>query len=602
MEDSVDPLTALARAIDQAGRASTDARALADQRELQLSALRGEVASLELQRTELERDLALSRKSEELSRRLQKNAEETLTVERNVLTKRTKALEKAENELRRERQAMAADLNRTAAMMKTIADRQISRSAKGSTYSGIIRRRRARRIIESDESEDDVVFKKPKIEPQPLFEEHAQPSDPLGLLSNANPASNSQSAEKINAKLGVKGMNIGDVTFKISAHVCLNSNEINFQRIMGPRTKECKSTAERAIRCQKPQRLFDVVRFHRIDTGCGPCMLAVSTADNDPILLPPPPSLSFSNMASSGSDALILWDPVNLSGVQIEQYTRPNGRWAVVLSSLLNIPSGCTLDRVNTSLGRVMEGPANRAAYRFGLERVQPLLLLRNSVPKKLEKLCWEPYTAHAHRIRDTKFPGVDLLDSISALWDHPLGGPHDPEWEFWQAFNAISLYDADLELHQSTCSTRKPREHPGVQSQQTNPNVFALEKRVEELKVNLLEKQAELGADHPDTVDIMENLEETYSAWGSIDGEEQLAQARDFAESVMAQRARALGPEHPDTRRAIRSLESAYYWLDNRAKSSVILARSDLEAALRRQANIRLQPVQVSQSRTEAS
>jgi hypothetical protein len=112
-------------------------------------------------------------------------------------------------------------------------------------------------------------------------------------------------------------------------------------------------------------------------------------------------------MASNPSDALIIWNP-HSSGALIttEENSRPSrGRWALILDAFQNPSPGRTLDEVYSTLGKVLEKQANRAAYTLGLgphavrqkikvyfgdgeERVRQLELLRNSVPPKLEKHC----------------------------------------------------------------------------------------------------------------------------------------------------------------------------------------------------------------------
>jgi hypothetical protein len=106
------------------------------------------------------------------------------------------------------------------------------------------------------------------------------------------------------------------------------------------------------------------------------------------------------------SDALIPY-PTDITITTREdlQVSHPHGKLALLLASLLNPSPGRTLDRVYTSLGRVLETHANRAAHGLGLgphvvtqnikshfgkgeERVQHLKLLRNSIPGKLEKDC----------------------------------------------------------------------------------------------------------------------------------------------------------------------------------------------------------------------
>jgi hypothetical protein len=114
-------------------------------------------------------------------------------------------------------------------------------------------------------------------------------------------------------------------------------------------------------------------------------------------------------MASSTSDALIPWDPdANKAVAKKDENSRPNGgRWALVLTAILSPSPGRTLDQVYTSLGKVLQKQANRAAHTCGMgphvvgqkiksyfgdgqDRVQKLELLRTSGPAlpELEKRC----------------------------------------------------------------------------------------------------------------------------------------------------------------------------------------------------------------------
>jgi hypothetical protein len=105
------------------------------------------------------------------------------------------------------------------------------------------------------------------------------------------------------------------------------------------------------------------------------------------------------------SDALVPWNPPAKGTVTKTEDTRPDGgRWALMLNGLSPSP-GRTLDRVYTSLGKVLETQANRAAYSFGLgshivaqkiksyfgngeERVLKLESLYTSIPPKFQKWC----------------------------------------------------------------------------------------------------------------------------------------------------------------------------------------------------------------------
>jgi hypothetical protein len=108
------------------------------------------------------------------------------------------------------------------------------------------------------------------------------------------------------------------------------------------------------------------------------------------------------------SDALVRYDPnSNQAVANIDENRSVGGRWALILSGFLSPSPGRTLDRVYTSLGKVLETQANRAAYSFGLgphvmaqkikshfgngeERVLQLEYLHTSIPipQKLDKSC----------------------------------------------------------------------------------------------------------------------------------------------------------------------------------------------------------------------
>jgi hypothetical protein len=105
------------------------------------------------------------------------------------------------------------------------------------------------------------------------------------------------------------------------------------------------------------------------------------------------------------SDALVPWNPPAKGTVTKTEDTPGGGRWALMLNGFLSPSPGRTLDRVYTSLGKVLEAQANRAAYTFGLgphvvgqkikcyfgngeERVLQLESLCTSIPPKVEKWC----------------------------------------------------------------------------------------------------------------------------------------------------------------------------------------------------------------------
>jgi hypothetical protein len=106
------------------------------------------------------------------------------------------------------------------------------------------------------------------------------------------------------------------------------------------------------------------------------------------------------------SEALVPWIPHSNQAIAKTEENRPEGgRWALMLNGLLSPSPGRTLDRVYTSLGKVLETKANRTAYSFGLgphvvaqkikshfgsgeDRVLQLEFLHTSIPLKLEKWC----------------------------------------------------------------------------------------------------------------------------------------------------------------------------------------------------------------------
>jgi hypothetical protein len=106
--------------------------------------------------------------------------------------------------------------------------------------------------------------------------------------------------------------------------------------------------------------------------------------------------------------ALIPWNQpeANQAVPAIDGNPRPEGRkWALVVHAFLNPCPGRTLDHVYTSLGKVLEKQANRAAYTFGLgphvvatkimtyfgsgeNRVRRLEVLRISGQPNLKRRC----------------------------------------------------------------------------------------------------------------------------------------------------------------------------------------------------------------------
>ena len=83
---------------------------------------------------------------------------------------------------------------------------------------------------------------------------------------------------------------------------------------------------------------------------------------------------------------------------------------------------------------------------------------------------------------------------------------------------------------------------------------VFSREDSIELYEQVLAERERVLGADHPDTLTVRNNLAGAYKSAG------RLAEAVELFERVLADRVRVLGPDHPDTLAARNNLAGAYY------------------------------------------
>ncbi|KAF7359644.1 Heterotrimeric G-protein alpha subunit, GPA3-like protein [Mycena venus] len=185
------------------------------------------------------------------------------------------------------------------------------------------------------------------------------------------------------------------------------------------------------------------------------------------------------------SNALIQWDPHVDRTVQTQEGSGSRKRWALLRSALASPSPGRTLDQIYTSLGKVLETQANRAAHNLGLgphvvaekiksvlgdgdERVEKLVLLRTSIAPKLENLCKRlmKYTLptqsaktqsqafknivdiitlfpglRTHLLRTECMDGATSMVNICAVWDRCVGSPTE-EWTFWQTLAATSLSD----------------------------------------------------------------------------------------------------------------------------------------------------------------
>ncbi|KAJ6501792.1 hypothetical protein DFH09DRAFT_1202581 [Mycena vulgaris] len=164
-------------------------------------------------------------------------------------------------------------------------------------------------------------------------------------------------------------------------------------------------------------------------------------------------------------------------------------RRALILRAFLNPAPGRTLNEVYSSLGRVLETKANRAAHRLGFgpdgvaqtilasfgtreTRQRRLAAMRSECRPSLVRRCCRlikyalPIQGPATQYQAfrcivnlaTLLPGLRPLFlrskyiqnvppspiQLSGLWRRP-GGPPDEDWTFWQSFAAHCLSDDDI-------------------------------------------------------------------------------------------------------------------------------------------------------------
>ena len=97
---------------------------------------------------------------------------------------------------------------------------------------------------------------------------------------------------------------------------------------------------------------------------------------------------------------------------------------------------------------------------------------------------------------------------------------------------------------------------------------VFSREDSIELYEQVLAERERVLGADHPDTLTVRNNLAGAYKSAG------RLAEAVELFERVLADRVRVLGPDHPDTLAARNNLAGAYYSVGRFGEAIELLGR----------------------------
>ena len=97
---------------------------------------------------------------------------------------------------------------------------------------------------------------------------------------------------------------------------------------------------------------------------------------------------------------------------------------------------------------------------------------------------------------------------------------------------------------------------------------VFSREDSIELYEQVLAEYERVLGADHPDTLTVRNNLAGAYKSAG------RLAEAVELFERVLADRVRVLGPDHPDTLTTRNNLAGAYYFAGRFGEAIELLGR----------------------------
>ena len=97
---------------------------------------------------------------------------------------------------------------------------------------------------------------------------------------------------------------------------------------------------------------------------------------------------------------------------------------------------------------------------------------------------------------------------------------------------------------------------------------VFSREDSIELYEQVLAERERVLGADHPDTLTVRNNLAGAYKSVGRF------GEAIELFERVLADRVRVLGPDHPDTLAARNNLAGAYYSVGRFGEAIELLGR----------------------------
>ncbi|KAF7346002.1 hypothetical protein MVEN_01622900 [Mycena venus] len=133
--------------------------------------------------------------------------------------------------------------------------------------------------------------------------------------------------------------------------------------------------------------------------------------------------------------ALISWDPDAMKAVaKLDENSRPDGdRWALIRNAILSPSPGRTLDRVYTSLGKVLEKQANKAARESSSVQLQAF--------KDIVDLATLFPGIRVVFLRSNCLGNATSVDAISALWDRSTGSP-DQDWNFWKILAATCLME----------------------------------------------------------------------------------------------------------------------------------------------------------------
>jgi serine/threonine protein kinase len=180
------------------------------------------------------------------------------------------------------------------------------------------------------------------------------------------------------------------------------------------------------------------------------------------------------------------------------------------------------------------------------------------------------------HLLRD------HLARAVKELEGSAIGDPLEVvEMQNTLGLSLLGLGEADLaiEVFHKALDTRTSQlgpDHPETLQSMNNlagayQNAGLIGKALPLLEQTLRLRRDRLGADHPDTLVSMNNLAGAYRAAGQLD------KVRPLLEETLQLRSARLGPDHPDTLTSLNNLASFYFETDQPAQALPLLEQTFL-------------------------